>query len=535
VQFDVPGSTFTVPSGINNSGQIVGSYTDPAGTSHGFLRSADGSTFTPIDVPGALAGTTNAKGINNLGQIVGSYADANGNQAFIRGPDGTFTTFAIPTDLGMPPGPGAGFSAINDHDDIVGAVYDLGWISEPFLRRADGSHTAFVVPGFIEATLTAIDNEGEIAGRGRIGRDLGTQHGFVCSSAGSCTQVDLPGTDDGTQVTGINNLGQLSGYFFGNAGLGFIGNTDGSFGLLDGCQATAINDSGQIAGYRWDSSGQTYHGFVAVPGAASTQPTIRTLLPGVLSASGFGGAPSIAPGTWIEIYGQNLAPDTRQWRTSDFIGNTAPTSLDGVRVSINGSPAYVSYISPGQVNALVPAGVAAGAAQVTVTNGSQTSAPYTVTVNAIQPAIYVLPPTNDIYGQYLGAVLPDFATFLLPPGYTTAVPRRRARPGDTIVLFGMGLGAMPPDVPVGQIAAQASPLRTPPEVFFDGTPATVTYGGLLAGTVGLYQINVVVPNVAMPPGQTYNDSVKVTLQVSGVTLPPAAAPPITYMLPVEQQ
>jgi hypothetical protein len=53
--------------------------------------------------------------------------------------------------------------------------------------------------------------------------------------------------------------------------------------------------------------------------------------------------------------------------------------------------------------------------------------------------------------------------------------------------------------------------------------------------VGLYQINVVVPNVAMPPGQTYNDSVRVTLQVSGVTLPPAAAPPITYMLPVEQR
>jgi probable HAF family extracellular repeat protein len=47
---DLPGSTSTVPRGINDTGQIVGTYTDDSG-SHGFLYA--GNTFSTIDVPGA--------------------------------------------------------------------------------------------------------------------------------------------------------------------------------------------------------------------------------------------------------------------------------------------------------------------------------------------------------------------------------------------------------------------------------------------------------------------------------------------------
>jgi uncharacterized protein (TIGR03437 family) len=241
---------------------------------------------------------------------------------------------------------------------------------------------------------------------------------------------------------------------------------------------------------------------------------------GVISAVAFGGASTIAPGAWIEIYGQNFASTTRQWRTSDFTGNTAPTSLDGVKVSINGSLAYVSYISPGQVNAFVPSTVAAGSAQVTVANGSQTGAPFTVAVKTFQPGMLAMPHTNNPQSQYLGAVFPDFVTYVLPPGYTTLVATRRATVGDTIILFGVGLGPVIPDVPPGQVVAQASTLLTPPSVSFNGIPATVTYAGLMEGTVGLYQINVVVPKVLMPTGQTFNDSVPIYIQVNGVPVMP---------------
>jgi uncharacterized membrane protein len=63
------------PMGINNRGQIVGSYSDPlTGVAHGFLL--DNGSFRVLNVPGSLG--TRATGINDRGQIVGYYIDAGG-------------------------------------------------------------------------------------------------------------------------------------------------------------------------------------------------------------------------------------------------------------------------------------------------------------------------------------------------------------------------------------------------------------------------------------------------------------------------
>jgi len=77
---DVPGATFTVADGINDAGQIVGSY-NIAGSDHGYLRAANGSLIT-IDVPPGNNGT-GALGINNAGQIVGLYSDSSGTHGFV--------------------------------------------------------------------------------------------------------------------------------------------------------------------------------------------------------------------------------------------------------------------------------------------------------------------------------------------------------------------------------------------------------------------------------------------------------------------
>jgi PEP-CTERM motif len=74
---DLPGATITFATGINNGGQIVGSYFDA--TYHGFLDS--GGRFTSINVPGAT--DTYLTGINNGGQIVGYYDDATGFHGFL--------------------------------------------------------------------------------------------------------------------------------------------------------------------------------------------------------------------------------------------------------------------------------------------------------------------------------------------------------------------------------------------------------------------------------------------------------------------
>src|SRR5689334_2018513 len=68
---DVPDATATSPFTINDRGQIVGSFLNSSGTTHGFLRS--NGQFTTIDPPAATY--TVAHGINNLGQIVGTYRD----------------------------------------------------------------------------------------------------------------------------------------------------------------------------------------------------------------------------------------------------------------------------------------------------------------------------------------------------------------------------------------------------------------------------------------------------------------------------
>jgi len=116
--FDVPGPTSNPnPIGINQAGEIAGSYLDPQGNySHGFLRARDG-TFTTFDVPGAAYVGTVPTGINSKGKITGGYEDANGaGHGFLRAPDGTFTTFDPPGYTGTDP------TAINSAGTVIGMV-----------------------------------------------------------------------------------------------------------------------------------------------------------------------------------------------------------------------------------------------------------------------------------------------------------------------------------------------------------------------------------------------------------------------------
>jgi uncharacterized protein (TIGR03437 family) len=180
------------------------------------------------------------------------------------------------------------------------------------------------------------------------------------------------------------------------------------------------------------------------------------------------------------------------------------------------------------VNALVPATVRPGSAQVVVFNGSADAAPYPVQVEALRPAMLSLPPGYSPQSSYIAAVFPDFLTYALPPdlGYPN-VATRRAKAGDTVVLFGMGFGAVTPNVPDGQIAGGANSLASQVAVTFTRTSAPVagkvTYAGLMPGTVGLYQFNVAVPEIDIPAGLTSDDFVLVDVTVNGQHLgfPPA--------------
>ncbi len=68
----------------------------------------------------------------------------------------------------------------------------------------------------------------------------------------------------------------------------------------------------------------------------SNPPTGPEILQTIISAGAFGGFDAVTPGTWMEIYGANLAKDSRLWAGSDFNGVNAPTSLDGTSITVAG-------------------------------------------------------------------------------------------------------------------------------------------------------------------------------------------------------
>jgi uncharacterized protein (TIGR03437 family) len=232
---------------------------------------------------------------------------------------------------------------------------------------------------------------------------------------------------------------------------------------------------------------------LTVPGSSGLTPSIQA--GGVVSASAFGGFNAIAPGTWVEIYGSNLAGGSREWAGADFVGTTAPNSLDGTIVKIAGQQAFIRFISGGQVNAQIPSNIAAGPQTITVQTNNGTSAAYPITVNAAQPGM--LAPSSFVIGgkQYVAALHADGA-FVLPVGAIAGVVSRPAQPGETILLYGIGFGSVTPTINAGQIAGVANQLALPLTISFAGAGASISYGGLAPGFVGLYQFNVVVPNVS---------------------------------------
>jgi uncharacterized protein (TIGR03437 family) len=221
-------------------------------------------------------------------------------------------------------------------------------------------------------------------------------------------------------------------------------------------------------------------------------PSIRTTNPVLTS---FGGNAGFSSNTYIEIYGANFATTSRIWGGSDFTGANAPTSLDGTSVTVNGKPAFIYYISPGQININTPDDTATGPVLIQVKTPLGLSNAVTVNRTRISPTLQTVSQFNVGGKQYVVALTPDFASFIGRPDMIPGVRFVFAKPGDVIAIYALGLGQTSPPTQAGVIAAQGSPLALPFELRIGGIPAQVTFAGMVGGTVGLYQINLMVPSV----------------------------------------
>ncbi len=199
----------------------------------------------------------------------------------------------------------------------------------------------------------------------------------------------------------------------------------------------------------------------------------------------------IASGTWTAILGSFLSLTARTWTQSDFVGGNLPTSLDGVKVMINGKPAYVFYVSPTQVNVLAPKDLTTGPVTVQVTNAIGAGNVVTAVKQSVAPAWFAYSQQDSRY-----AVAQDGLSYALigPKGLLgSATPTRPASQGEVVVLYATGLGDTSPPYLDGQIIQTPLPLLSLPQVFMGGVAATVQYAGIVEA--GVYQINVVVPHI----------------------------------------
>ena len=199
----------------------------------------------------------------------------------------------------------------------------------------------------------------------------------------------------------------------------------------------------------------------------------------------------VAPNQAVSLFGSGLSSVTMQAQSFPI-----PTSLGGVQVMVNNLPARLFFVSPGQINVIVPSGIATnGYAVFQVINNGVNSNQVTLFTSPTAPGIF----TQNQAGFGAGAILHVNGSLVSP--------QNPAAVGETVSVFLTGLGATNPAV-VDGAAALANPLSTVTDqnlfVDFDGTSATVSFAGLAPGFAGLYQINVQVPQ-GLPTGNHFLD------------------------------
>ena len=193
---------------------------------------------------------------------------------------------------------------------------------------------------------------------------------------------------------------------------------------------------------------------------------------------------SFASATWVAIFGTNLSQITYSWQAGDIVNGALPTSLEGVSVSINGVPAYISYISPTQINVLAPDDATLGSVPVLVTTAGQASNSFAAQKVQFAPAFL----TFD--GTYVAAQHLD-SSLVGKPGLLAGAATTPAAPGETIIMYAVGFGPTNPQLPTGQVVTAAAPLANTVQFSIGGVAVTPSFAGLSGS--GLYQFNVTVP------------------------------------------
>jgi Cu/Zn superoxide dismutase len=220
VNENFPGSAQTQVTGIDNKGNTSGFWVNNAGKNTGFVEwNGVFESFTNPKTPHMKGSVNQLLGVNDSGVAVGFYNDAKGNaHAYeVNQATGVFTAIKIPGDVSTTA------AGINNLGDIVGFGKDAGGNVSSWLLH-NGHLTTYQFPGGSNTTALGINDHDEIVGS--YNDAAGDTHGFTLKSplgpASHWQSIDDPNAlntpGNGTVVNGLNNAGDLVGFYADAAG-----------------------------------------------------------------------------------------------------------------------------------------------------------------------------------------------------------------------------------------------------------------------------------------------------------------------------
>jgi uncharacterized protein (TIGR03437 family) len=246
---------------------------------------------------------------------------------------------------------------------------------------------------------------------------------------------------------------------------------------------------------------------------------------GLVNAAGFQTGAPLAPGEIASLFGTNLGPSTVLAAHSLPL----PTAICGTSVTVGNVKAPLFFVSAGQLAFQVPYELPTGQQPVAVFVNDAASAQVTSALAPSSPGIFTLPDGKTAVAQDFGADGKSF--FVLDPNN----PDTFAAPGDFLVFYLSGLGQTSPVMRTNTPAPQVPPLPrliNEPVVTIGGVAVPSLFAGLTPGFVGLYQINVQLPNhipsgdavpvVVVAGGQTSNVASIPVKRTATSTLPPTS-------------
>ncbi|MGI4788282.1 MAG: hypothetical protein ACRYFS_05475 [Janthinobacterium lividum] len=283
--FDVSGTglTDTAIFGLNDSGEIAGSYMDAGGNTNAFYGTT--ASQNDVDLSKVLASQTPAfseiNKINNAGTYAGDFEMSSTSgyttqQGFV-GTNGTVIATSIPNSQAL---------GINNLNTTVGEVQNsTGTGDQSYVQSSTGTVTKFNVLNFDTSEATAINDSGVIVGNAALTTTNGPTVSYIRSAGSNPTFsfIDIGGaydvfaqdiSNDGTVVGAYDTLaGDEYGFVFTGASL-----TTVTFPDALATEVEAINSQGELAGTYIDSMG-VQHGFLAAPvPEASTTVSLGLLL-----------------------------------------------------------------------------------------------------------------------------------------------------------------------------------------------------------------------------------------------------------------